>query len=135
MIELVISLTIVAILVTLALPIYTDYQHKAQISSGLRMASPLQLAVSVYHSAHETFPTSNLEANVADPFELGNTYVRSITITDKPKAGTIQISYRAMGSVAEGESLLLIPVNYGEDVLWNCTSPTILKSLLPPTCR
>ncbi len=135
MIELVISLNIIAILITLALPIYIDFQHKSQITSGLRMAGPVQLAVSVYLSTHETFPVNNIAANLPEPDELGSRYVRSIEITDQPKAGTIRISYRAMGSVAEGDSLLLVPVNYGEDILWDCTSNTILKSLLPHTCR
>lgn len=134
-IEVVISLTIVAILITLALPIYIDFQHKAQVTSGLRLASPVQLAVSVYHSTHEAFPVSNLAASIADPDELGNRFVRSISITDKPTAGTIQISYRAMGSVAEGDVLLLVPTGYGDDVLWDCTSMTITRNLLPANCR
>jgi Tfp pilus assembly major pilin PilA len=135
MIELLISLTVIAILITLAVPIYTDFSHKAQVSIGLRLASPVQLAVSVYHSTHEAFPISNLAANIADPDELGNRYVRSISITDKPTPGTIKISYRAMGSVAEGDALLLVPTGYGEDVLWDCTSLTIIKSMLPAVCR
>ncbi|MDH3979035.1 MAG: pilin [Gammaproteobacteria bacterium] len=133
--EVVTSLAIVAILITLALPIYIDFQHKAQVTSGLRLASPVQQAVSVYHSTHETFPVSNVAANIADPDELGNRYVHSITITDKPTPGTIRISYRAMGSVAKGDALLLVPTGYGEDVLWDCTSMTIIKSLLPVNCR
>jgi prepilin-type N-terminal cleavage/methylation domain-containing protein len=134
-IELLIGLTIVAILNMLALPIYTDFQHKAQVSSGLRLASPVQQAVAEYHYTHDAFPASNLAANVAAPDELGNRYVRSISIIDKPKPGTIKISYKAMGSMAEGDALLLLPTDYGEDVLWDCTSITIIQSLLPPICR
>jgi prepilin-type N-terminal cleavage/methylation domain-containing protein len=134
-IELLISLTILAILLTLALPIYVDFQHKAQVTSGLRLASPVQQAVAAYRYTYDAFPASNLAADIAAPDELGDRYVRSITITDTPTAGTIKISYKAMGSVSEGDSLLLVPVSYGEDVLWNCTSLTIMQSLLPPACR
>lgn len=134
-VELLISLTIVAILLTLALPIYVDFQHKAQVTSGLRLASPVQQAVAVYRYTHDAFPASNLAADIAAPDELGDRYIRSIAITDVPTAGTIKISYKAMGSVSEGDSLLLVPVSYGEDVLWNCTSLTIMQSLLPPACR
>lgn len=133
--ELLIALVIIAILNMIALPIYIDFQHKAQVSSGLRLASPVQQAVALYRYTHDTFPASNLAADVAAPDELGNRFVRSITITDRPVPGTIKISYRAMGSMADGDALLLLPVDYGDDVLWNCTSLTIIQSLLPPTCR
>ncbi len=133
--ELLIGLTILAIMSMLALPIYTDFQHKGQVSSGLRLASPVQQAVALYRYTHDAFPASNLAANLPAPDELGNRYVRSITIIDKPTPGTIKISYRAMGSVAEGDALLLLPTDYGEDVLWGCISLTIIRSLLPPNCR
>ena len=134
-VELVIGLVIVAILNVLALPIYIEFQQKAQVSSGLRLASPVQQAVAVYRYTHDTFPINNLAANIAAPDELGSRYVRSITISATPTPGTIKVSYKAMGSVAEGDTLLLLPVDYGGDVLWNCTSITIIQSLLPPTCR
>jgi prepilin-type N-terminal cleavage/methylation domain-containing protein len=135
MAELLIGLAIIAILNMLALPIYTDYQHKAQVTSGLRLAAPVQQAVAVYRYTHDVFPNSNLAAAIPAPDELGNRYVRSITVTDIPTPGTIKISYRAMGSVAEGEALLLLPTDYGGDVLWDCTSLTIIQNLLPPECR
>lgn len=135
MIELVIGLVIVAILNMLALPIYTDFQHKAQVSSGLRLAGPVQQAVAEYRYTHDAFPVSNLAANISAPDELGSRYVRSISITDSPIPGTVKISYRAMGSMAEGDALLLLPTDYGGDLLWDCTSITIIQSLLPHICR
>ncbi|UCC57512.1 MAG: pilin, partial [Gammaproteobacteria bacterium] len=47
----------------------------------------------------------------------------------------IVIVFNARGSVAAGDSVLLVPLKYHNTVLWQCTSKTLMKKLLPSACR
>ena len=135
LIELMIAVALIAIMATLAIVSYTDYSQRARISSGLRLTSGIKQAIAEYHSRHGSFPESNAQAYLAAPTEFTDTRVRSISIDTVPSAGTIIITYKGAGSVAEGDTLLLIPEDNAGSIGWNCTSYTIINRLLPAQCR
>jgi prepilin-type N-terminal cleavage/methylation domain-containing protein len=135
LLELVIVFSIIGILVALAMYYYADYTLRARISGGLRLAAPVKAAVGEYYARHETLPVSNNAAGVLAPGEYADRDVKSISIAAVPASGTIVIAYKARGSVAEGDSLLLIPSGHDGSITWQCVSRTLVGKLLPAACR
>lgn len=135
LVELLVVLVIVAILVTIALTSYAEYTLRARVSGGIRLSAPIKLAVSEYYSSHNEFPASNSIAGVAAPEDISDRDVHSITIDTAPRTGTISIAFNGRGSIAAGDTVLLVPLKYHHTVLWQCTSNTLIKNLLPAACR
>jgi len=135
LVELLIALVILAILATTAVVSYTEYSLRARVSGGIRLASPVKLAVSEYYTSHGEFPDSNSTAGVSAPETFADRDVRSVRIGTMPVTGTVIITYHGRGSVADGDSVLLVPLQYYRSVLWQCTSNTLVRQLLPAACR
>ena len=135
LIELMIAVVLMSIMATLAIVSYTDYSQRARISGGLRLASGIKQAVAGYHAQHGSFPESNAQADLAVPSEYSDNQVRSIGIELAPSTGTITITYKGAGSVADGDALLLVPENMTGSIGWKCLSKTIISQLLPAQCR
>ena len=135
LIELLVVIVIVAILAALAVAVYADYTLRARVSGGILLAAPVKLAVAEYYSSQQIFPASNSIAGVAAPEEISDRDVRSVTIDTTPTTGTVVIAFNARGSVAEGDTVMLVPLKYYHTVLWQCTSKTLVKKLLPAACR
>jgi len=135
LIELMVVLTIVATLAAIAATIYAEYTLRAHVSGGIRLAAPVKFAVAEYFSRHHEFPDSNVTADIAEPGAYSDRDVKSITIDTVPATGTIVIAFNARGVVAEGDSVLLVPLRYHRTVLWQCTSKTLIRELLPSACR
>jgi type IV pilus assembly protein PilA len=134
-IELLVSLAIISILITIAVTTYAEYSLRARVSGSIRLVSPAKLAVAEYYSSHNEFPASNAAAGIAPPEDISDEAVQSVSIGTVPTTGTIVVVFNSRGSVAAGDSVLLIPLKYHNTVLWQCTSKTLLKKLLPAACR
>jgi len=135
LVELLVTLAVIAILVTVAVTTYADYSLRARVSGGIRLASPVKLAVAEYYSNHNAFPASNSAAGIAPPEEITDQDIQSVSIGTVPTTGTVVIVFNSRGSVAAGDSVLLVPLKYHNTVLWQCTSKTLIKKLLPAACR
>ena len=133
-VEILITVAIISIFATLAVTTYADYSQRARVSGGVRLAAPVKLAVSEYFSSHGELPDSNAAAGVAAPEEISDRDIRSVTIGLMPTTGTIIVAYKARGSIADGDSVLLVPLKYHDTVLWQCTSKTLMNKLLPAAC-
>jgi type IV pilus assembly protein PilA len=134
-VEILVTVAIISIFVTLAVTTYADYSQRARVSSGVRLAAPVKLAVSEYFSTHGEFPESNTAVGIAAPDEISDKHIRSVTIGPMPTTGTIIVAFKARGSIADGDSVLLVPLKYHNSVLWQCTSNTLMHKLLPAACR
>ena len=135
LIELVISLGIIAVLATLALTSYSRHSQRASISTGLALIAPLKLSVYEYYIKNSKFPDSNGKAGLFSATNYSNSHVRSIRVSADPAPGTIRIAYKGDRAISEGDSLLLIPSASSSGVRWRCTSFTLLGNLLPANCR
>jgi type IV pilus assembly protein PilA len=133
-VEILITVAIISIFATLAVTTYADYSQRARVSGGVRLVAPVKLAVSEYFSSHGKLPDSNAAAGVAAPEEISDRDIRSVTIGLMPTTGTIIVAYKARGSIADGDSVLLVPLKYHDTVLWQCTSKTLMNKLLPAAC-
>ncbi|MDH3934084.1 MAG: pilin [Gammaproteobacteria bacterium] len=135
LIELVISLGIIAVLATLALTSYSRHSQRASISTGLALIAPLKLFVYEYYIKNSKFPDSNGQAGLFSASNYSNSHVRSIRVSADPAPGTISIAYKGDRAISEGDSLLLIPSASTSGIRWRCTSFTLLGNLLPANCR
>jgi type IV pilus assembly protein PilE len=135
LIELIISLSILAILAVLALTSYSKYPQRASISTGLALTAPLKLSVHEYFLKNSEFPDSNGQAGLFSASSYTNSHVHSIHVSADPAPGTITIAYKGNRAISEGDTLLLIPSASAGGVRWQCTSFTLLDSLLPANCR
>jgi prepilin-type N-terminal cleavage/methylation domain-containing protein len=135
LIELVVSLSIMAVLMTLAMTSYSSYSQRAGVSTGLALTSPIKLAVQEYFMKNNRFPLTNEAAGLFPADQYTDTHVRSISINETPSPGTITIAYKGAGAISEGDSLLLMPSGDASGIRWKCTSFTLLGSLLPASCR
>ena len=135
LIELVVSLSIMAVLMTLAMTSYSGYSQRASVSTGLALTSPIKLAVQEYFMKNNRFPLTNEAAGLIVADQYTDTQVRSISINETPSPGTITIAYKGAGAISEGDSLLLIPSGDASGIRWKCTSFTLLGNLLPASCR
>jgi len=134
-VEILITAAIISIFAMLAVTTYADYSQRTRISGGVRLAAPVKLAVYEYFSSHGEFPDSNAAAGIAAPEEISDRDIRSVTVGPMPTTGTIIVAFKARGSLADGDSVLLVPLKYHDTVLWQCTSKTLIKKLLPAACR
>jgi len=134
-VEILITAAIISIFAMLAVTTYADYSQRTRVSGGVRLAAPVKLAVYEYFSSHGEFPDSNTAAGIAAPEEISDRDIRSVTVGPMPTTGTIIVAFKARGSIADGDSVLLVPLKYHNTVLWQCTSRTLMKKLLPAACR
>lgn len=134
-IELLTTAAILSVFLVLGVTTYAKNSQRARVSGGVHLAAPVKQAVSEYFASQGELPDSNTAAGVAAPEEISDRDVRSVTIDTMPTTGTIIVAFNARGSIADGDSLILVPVKYHNTLLWECTSKTLMKRLLPVACR
>ena len=135
LIELMITLSTIVVLATLAITSYSNYSQRASVSTGLVLTSAIKLSVHEYFMKNNRFPESNGEAGLHPPEHYSDAHVRSVSINTTPLPGTISIAYKGAGAISEGDTLLLVPTETSSGIRWKCTSFTLLGNLLPANCR
>ncbi len=141
LIELMIVVAIIGILAAIAIPAYSDYTIRAQVSEGLTLAGGAKAAVSEFTMDRGVFPTDNDEAGLSAPADIDGKYTGSINV--QPTKGQILITYGAAGTDAhpeiQGKTLVLSAVTTAGSVVWSCppfgTAGTVEAKYRPATCR
>ena len=88
LIELMIVISIITILTTMALPSYQDRVIRKQITEGFNLAEVAQDAVEGYYKAKKRLPASNKEAGLPVPEKIIGNYVTAVSV----KKGVIEIT-------------------------------------------
>jgi len=128
LIELMIVVAIIGILAAVAIPMYSDYVHRAHISEGLTLSSEAKAKVMEYYLSNNSFPADNPTASLAGTI-TGNA-VSSIVIN----SGQIVITYNDKTGAA-GDNIILSPITAAGSVQWTCTKGTLISTLRPAACR
>lgn len=138
LIELMIVIAVVAILVTLAVPAYQQYNTRAKITECMVGAAPAKLAISEYMSTVGSWPPDMDSAALSS--NNSSKYCSGFTGYD-PATGSFQINvnelaiYPTLGQVQPQLTPQLTSVTL---IAWRCsrgaTAPELLK-YLPSTCR
>jgi len=138
LIELMIVISIVAILVALAVPAYQEYSTRAKVTECMLHGAPAKLAVSEYRSTTGQWPPNMSVAALS-----GNgvsKYCSGFDLYD-PAVGSFQINvneiaiYPTLGQI---QPQLTPQITSFTTIAWRCsrgaTAPDHLK-YLPSTCR
>lgn len=82
LIELMVVVSIIGILASIAIPAYQDYMTRAKIAEVFQLFSPLKKAVADYYDYYGTMPKDNQALFLARPDLLQGKQVRAMSIED-----------------------------------------------------
>jgi len=135
LIELMIVVAIIAIILTLALPVYTNYSIRAKIGEALSVAAAAKTTVGATCMEDSTLTGLHNDA-VGYAYEQ-STWVESINVSENCLEPVITIVTRNTGAPAPAPVITLTGSldNSGGRVTWTCASPNAPNYLVPSTCR
>lgn len=134
LIELMIVVAIIAILASLAMPVYQEYIVRSQVSEGLSLSQGAKTGLTEQFSNRGTFPADNAEAGLPLPGSIAGRYVSSVTVGNGN--GEIAVSFgNSANAVISGQDVLLQAIDSGGSLDWRCSSSTIDPRYLPTSCR
>ena len=131
---LVIIVAMIGIMAAVAIPAYSDYTARAQVSEGLSLAAPAKACIEQFYSDNQTAPTSKEDCNLRPDQESG-IYTESVTISD---GGFVTILFRNSGVAATiaGQTIEMQATLDDQDrIVWNCSGGTLESRFRPSACR
>lgn len=134
LIELMIVVAIIAIILTLALPVYTNYSIRAKIGEAISVAAAAKTAVT---GTCMEDPTRTGLSNGAAGYSFNDsTWVESITVSEDCAEPLITIVTRNTGAPEPPPEITLTGTFSGSGIInWTCASPNAPNYLMPSTCR
>jgi type IV pilus assembly protein PilA len=89
LIELMIVISIVAMLASMAVPSYQDRVIRAQVTEGLALAEFAKAGVAAQHQKSRSFPTDNASAGLPPADQIVGNFVSSVAV----RAGALTITF------------------------------------------
>ena len=122
----------IGILAAIAIPAYSDFQHRAQVASLTVLVPNWRIAVEEHYAEQRKLPGSVAELKIASPREPGN---RNGGIDLGPD-GVLTLTFSpAAGSLA-GKTMLFRPEALQDAGLkWDCTGGTLEPRYRQAICR
>ena len=129
LIEIMVTIAILGILASIAIPAYQNYMVRARVTEGLNLAAAAKLAVAETALSNNQLPVNQAATGYESPASTEN--VASIVIADK--TGDIIITYTPKSG--DG-TLVLTPTLEANGVMsWSCKEGTLPAKYRPASCR
>jgi len=135
LIELMIVIAIIAIILSLALPVYTNYSIRAKIGESLSVAAATKTAVA--SACMEDTTLTGLTNNKVGYLFTGSKWVDEITVSNICLQPIITIVTKDTGAPTPAPEIILtggLTASFGS-MTWVCGSSNAENYLLPKTCR
>ena len=138
LIELMIVIAIVAIILSLALPVYSNYVIRTKVAEGLSIANASKTAVSAICVEDRKIPALNngLAGYQFEETIHGKAYVKDVQTTGPCTNPLITVTTKNTGQSPDPIILMTgeLPASSGH-FKWTCSSDNAPDWLLPKTCR
>lgn len=126
MIELVMVLSVVAVLALLAVPTFLDRNIRLQVQEGMTLANLAKNGVGAFYGAKNQLPAGNEEAGVPPKEKIISNYVTEVSID----AGAVTITYgNNINAAVAGKRLTLRPAFVKDaptvPVAWLCHTAAV----------
>jgi len=132
LVELMIVVAIIAILASIAIPVFRDYTIRTQIAEGLSLSDSAKTSVGEYYVSRGSFPTDNAEAGLEAPASIAGRYVVSVAAADN----VITVTYgNNAHSIISANAVTLIATDNLGSMRWVCDGAGIADKHLPTSCR
>lgn len=133
LIELMIVVSIVGILATMALPSYQDRVIRAQVGDGIALSEFVRQSVAAHYSRHKRMPADNAAAGLPKPQEIVGNYVDEISVSE----GTVTIVYgNRANRHLQGMKLALRPAVVPNQpvvpIAWVCGNASVPDRMVLP---
>lgn len=146
LLELMVTIGIIAILTAISTPVYVSYTIKSNVSSALPVLESLKIQASEYYTVNNKFPTSlaDISANSYSDSIIASTKVATDTCPAVTgKMGCVQATFSNLlksTNPLKGKVLSLVAIDSGTVIQWVCKSGdssgnTIDISYLPKSCQ
>jgi len=137
LIELMIVVAIIGILAAVAIPAYSDYTAKAQVSEAFALSASAKQAVALYRAEKGDFPTTNALAGLSASSEIVGAYVSGVAVST---GGAITATFTLGTAGTKTTDATAVNVVFTPDdttntgsITWACTG-TVQDKYLPTDC-
>ena len=134
LIELMIVVAIIGIIASIAIPLYTNYIVRSQVSEGINLSNSAKVAATEYFQDHGVFATTNNAAGLEAGANIVGDYVTQVQLG---AGGVIQVTFgNESHPDINGAVLSITPTSNLGSVSWDCTGDAQLPNkYVPGSCR